>query len=235
MKKIKKIYIALAASALIVCIAAFTTAYLTETDLATNRFTLGDVDIRLKEPNYPHDPDERILSFGQRMQKDPFIVNKGKNDVIVFLKLTVPLETVTLLDENGQKITEPYSTPCEILNFVSADDNEFTTDTQLSIGNNWVLLSEETRTIGTDSGIKVYVFGYCIRLKQGESTTNLFDTIYLKSFIEQSNITLSARDINVIACGIQADNIGVAEETDGKYSQESLNAAYAKIFDTTEG
>ena len=88
-------------------------AYFTSTEQVTNRFTVGEVKIDLVEPNWPGnaDPaqdnnvnidtngddhsfsDANYILPGELVPKDPKIVNTGKNEAIVFMKVEMPVYT----------------------------------------------------------------------------------------------------------------------------------------------
>ncbi len=94
-------------------------AYFTSTEKVTNKFTVGNVKIDLIEPSFPGnadpdnvptnkrivDDDDKDISYsdanyilpGELVPKDPTIVNTGKNEAIVFMKVEIP----TYTDVNG--------------------------------------------------------------------------------------------------------------------------------------
>lgn len=226
MKKIRKKYIIAALSLVGVLVIAVTMAYFSDTDTVTNSFTVGDVEMKIIEPNYPVDPNERILAQGQQMPKDPTVVNTGKNDELVFLRVSMPLEKVTLLDTDGQKIDDGTAKLSEIFECLTDSENK-TTDGNITHNKDWILLDEpETR-----SQTKIYLFGYSKKVKAGDESEPLFDKVKLVNFIEQSSITTSAEKIDIFAYAIQSNDIeGVESESDGTYSKASLKAAYDTVL-----
>lgn len=63
-------------------------AYFTDTETATNTFTVGDVDIDLEEPLW--DPcEEHIISPGADIDKNPTVTNVGVNDAYIRVKVTI--------------------------------------------------------------------------------------------------------------------------------------------------
>lgn len=64
-----------------------TLAYFTDSKVATNTFTVGNVQINLTEPNWPENGVDDIYP-GQTLAKDPTVTNIGKNECFVRLKVT---------------------------------------------------------------------------------------------------------------------------------------------------
>ena len=110
--------------ALTVCIVAIlavggTLAYFTDTDDATNTFTVGNVNITLTEPNWeePADP----VYPGQVLDKDPTVTNDGSNPCYVRIKVE----------------------GLDCLNEVNAGEIVYRTDnTDAKLGDNWVLYTD---------------------------------------------------------------------------------------------
>lgn len=77
--------IALAATAVI----GGTLAYFTDTDDATNTFTVGNVDIELTEPNWEKTgkEDAKEVYPGEALAKDPTVENVGANPCFVRVKV----------------------------------------------------------------------------------------------------------------------------------------------------
>ena len=67
-----------------------TLAYFTDTDDATNTFTVGNVDIDLTEPKWDEDGsgDAPDVYPGEPLAKDPTVTNKGANPCFVRLQVT---------------------------------------------------------------------------------------------------------------------------------------------------
>ena len=80
---------------LIVCLLATavvggTLAYFTDSDEATNTFTVGNVDIDLTEPNWDATgkAEAEDVYPGEALAKDPTVTNIGKNPCFVRVKVT---------------------------------------------------------------------------------------------------------------------------------------------------
>ncbi len=67
-----------------------TLAYFTDTDDATNTFTVGNVEIDLTEPKWDEDGsgDAPDVYPGEPLAKDPTVTNKGANPCFVRLQVT---------------------------------------------------------------------------------------------------------------------------------------------------
>lgn len=80
-------------------------AYLTDTDTATNTFTIGEVRIDTREPNYPGNGSDEVsdLVALEEVKKDPEIKNTGKNRAIVFMQVDIPMEQMITAAEDGTR------------------------------------------------------------------------------------------------------------------------------------
>ena len=89
-----------------------TLAYLTDTESYTNTFTVGNVRLALEEPGWPQEdedddgvPDEaEDLVPNEELTKDPQIVNQGVNASMAFIRVTVPVENVTMIGDDGRLV-----------------------------------------------------------------------------------------------------------------------------------
>ena len=81
----------------ILCLASVggVSAYLTDYEKVSNEFTVGKVDIELKEPEWK--PSKVI-------HKDPQITNTGTNDAFVYMEVSIPMANVEAAAENGERL-----------------------------------------------------------------------------------------------------------------------------------
>lgn len=88
MKK-KIVALCLCIAMLTIAIAGGTLAYFTDTDAKTNTFTVGNVDIKLEEPNWDTDGSEDAPEVypGEALAKDPTVTNDGANPCFVRIKV----------------------------------------------------------------------------------------------------------------------------------------------------
>ena len=82
-----------------------TVAYLTDTEAGVNVITIGNVGLVLTEPKYK---DNKILSAGSSLEKNPILTNSGTKDEFVFIEVAVPKRTVTLLYEDTTVGDNPH-------------------------------------------------------------------------------------------------------------------------------
>lgn len=88
-KKTKKI-VAIIVAALAIIVTGGVIAYLTDTDTATNTFTIGAVSIDLTEDNWNATNAQNVVP-GQVINKDPAIDNTGSNSAYVYIKVEEPI------------------------------------------------------------------------------------------------------------------------------------------------
>lgn len=89
MKK-KLTVVALVVVLVALLISGMTMAYFTDTDSATNVFTIGDVSIDIQEPSWDPGEDDVLenIAPGVLYPKDPKIVNTGKNAAYIRVTIT---------------------------------------------------------------------------------------------------------------------------------------------------
>lgn len=214
-----------------------TLAYLTDQTEATNNFTFGDVKVdtietewNTTDSNNNGVPDMAENGVpNQQIPKSVQARNVGINDAIVFVKLTVPVENVTRVFDNGR--VETTSTGAhdkkkqEIFYFqnsgygINYQNNGFEHDGR------WVNLPEEETGYNGAGGstpyldmspnkfraytgtTRTYVFGYNARLTPGAITSTLFEKVQIKNFLENEITPRAIKNIKVETYSIQADNI----------------------------
>lgn len=90
MSKRKILTLAMALSMIAILAVGATIAYFTDTDNATNTFTVGNVDITLTEPNWDAQGSEDAPEVypGEALAKDPTVTNDGANPCFVRISVT---------------------------------------------------------------------------------------------------------------------------------------------------
>lgn len=83
-------------------------AYMTDTETATNTFTVGKVKVDIEEPNYPgNDSDEvKELVPNEPVPKDPMANNSGDNAAAIFMSYDVPMSDVLIVGNDGRLFTD---------------------------------------------------------------------------------------------------------------------------------
>lgn len=208
-----------------------TLAYLTDSEMHTNTFTVGDVKIELEEESYGVLTQEVKTNIvpNQELAKDPKVVNSGVNDAIVFIKVTVPVKEVTLVADNGTTGSKQLQ---EIFYFKDANDT-------INIHENnfngmWIRLDDEELSSNTS---RTYVFGYKKALAgsadgnphgagiSGSVTETLFDKVQLKNVLEDELLQGEIEKIKVEAFAIQANEIILENATEAYNASGTLRKA----------
>ena len=165
-------------------------AYLTDFDKVSNQFTVGKVDVELKEENW-NPEDQKKIEPGKLIHKDPKISNTGMNDAFVYLEVSIPIAEVTVAADNGNRLEKK-------------EQELFLFETQ----NNWTKLSSQRV-----ENAQVYVYAYDKVLKPQETTEPLFESIKFLNVIEgqldgqQLEVPVRAYAIQTSYTGGEADTI----------------------------
>ena len=216
MRKSKKQLLRTACAMMGVMAIGGTMAYLTDSETATNTFTIGQVKIDLEEPEYAKltETQKQHLVPNQIVAKDPQVENTGVNDAIVFLKVEMPKKAVIVAEKDGTRKTTAVT---ELFTMLKTDIDPATDGS--TAGKNWVELQ------GDDTGAdtNVHVYAYKEKLAKDAKTTALFDSIQLQNVIE-GQIDTNTENIKVI----QAAEVLEGEDTDltDTLTKENLQKIY---------
>lgn len=192
-KSKKQLVLSMAACVMMLSMAVGgTMAYMTDSETATNEFTVGKVKIALEEPHYPGNDSEKVnkLVPNEIVKKDPQIKNTGENDAIVFMKVQVPKANITITPMEGGTRTKAIQEIFTLKNLKTGDDGT------------WM----EIRKDDAADDKCIYVFGYKTKLAKDATTTPLFDEVQLRNFIERE-IDVTIQDIIINSYAIQANDI----------------------------
>lgn len=140
-----------------------TLAYFTDKEVKTNKFTVGNVNIELKEEHW--DPNEATHVYpGQVLEKDPVVTNIGSNDCYVRVEVT------NLKQFKGE------GTIVYIAREKVGDD---IVEHKGKLGANWVYdeAGSYPKKVGSNEEEDCAYFYYTKPLKPNEKTTALFDAI----------------------------------------------------------
>ena len=198
----KKNTVKIMALAGILCLASVggVSAYLTDYEKVSNEFTVGKVDIELKEPEWK--PEEnRIIEPSKVIHKDPQITNTGTNDAFVYMEVSIPMANVEAAAENGERLGKKVQ---ELFYFEAKD--------------NWMQLSVQN----TESR-RTYTYAYTKILKPQETSEALFDTVKFLNLIE-GQLDGQTFEIPVRAYAIQTSYTGGSSDN----LSEQIKAAYEK-------
>lgn len=217
-------------------------AYMSDRDKGINTLTVGNVHIEATEPEFPTKdennngvPDEcELIIPYETILKDPRIKNTGKNDAVVFFKVTSPVEELTLISDDG---TRQGTSPADLFWFKLKGDGEETHANHFN--QEWVQLASLDGEFVDCPGINeegkgyTYIFGYHTRIKPGESTKTLFDKVQNKKYGSKTIGPNEVETIRLEAFAIQADEIaanGGTVFTDGEISESDLTYIYNVFF-----
>ncbi len=154
-------------------------AFLTAKDNAENKFTVGNVDITLTEPNWDESNGENIVA-GQVIAKDPTITNTGRNEAYVYMMVQVPKADEISIAGNADSI----------------DDYQLFSYT---INDGWALIDEK---VDVNDANNYYLYAFNTALAS-EGTATLFNEVkYANTTSDFEEASLS---IEVTAYAIQSD------------------------------
>ncbi len=186
----------------ILCLASVggVSAYLTDYEKVSNEFTVGKVDIELKEPEWKPEENKKIEP-SKVIHKDPQITNTGTNDAFVYMEVSIPMANVEAAAENGERLGKKVQ---ELFYFEAKD--------------NWMQLSVQN----TESR-RTYTYAYKKILKPQETSEALFDTVKFLNLIE-GQLDGQTFEIPVRAYAIQTSYTGGSSDN----LPEQIKAAYEK-------
>lgn len=166
-------------------------AYFTDAETVTNEFVIGEVSLSLQEPNW-EEPTQMLPN--DEIDKDPQILNDGKNDEYVFLTVAVPYKNLVTANEDGTKNA-------------AADVELFTYEIDAE---NWVQVGNAEKD--TENGVVLYTYAYAkndamTALAKDQTTTPLFESVKFANIVEDQNMENTQVDIVIKAYGIQTTNI----------------------------
>ena len=190
-------------------------AYLTDTDTASNKFTVGQVKIDLQEPTWDEADDtdnDGIPDYAEdivpnaTIAKDPQVKNVGKNDAYIYLKVTVPAKSVITAEEDGTRANGGVAQATQLFSYTP--------------NANWTEITSKKATNTNDAGeveSYTYVYYYNTKVAPEATTTTLFDEVKFANVIEEQ-IDLSEQQIDIEAYAIQADNLPADTSIEDAYT-----------------
>ncbi len=165
-------------------------AYFTDADTATNKFTVGKISLDLVEPDW-NGPEEDVTPL-QEIKKNPQIKNDGNNEEYVFLTVTVPYANVVTAQLDG---TINEATDTELFSYKT--------------NTGWVHMTSNKNTANKTV---THLYAYAVEnqmtaLAKNDVTSALFDKVIVANVVEDQNLELSSQQIVINAYGIQTNNI----------------------------
>ena len=184
-------------------------AYFTDTDEATNTFTIGNVEIEVVETAWDALPDAdndgipndaEDMMPGETVTKDPKIHNlSNTNSAYVFMKVVSPCSTGANITVNN------VSTPTPVREFVTYTANS-----------GWYLMTP-SNSCTNGSVTRIYAYGSSTEMTEltkndanatTDETPTLFDSITLNPLLDGSEQVLTGNK-NVVITGYAIQKEGI--------------------------
>lgn len=222
-------------------------AYMMDRDDSLNTVSIGDVQITAWEPNFPTEdedgdtvPDECELVIPyETIPKDPRIKNIGTNKAIVFFRITAPMETLSLISDDGVRGAEALQDLFWFKEAADSDDKH-----ENNFNDNWIEITQFSReevicdAVNDEGNGLTYVFGYHTILDTGEETSTLFDKVQNKKYGSRTIGPEEIEQIRIDSFAIQADDIhqaGIEFPTNGEtLTEEQLTYIYSVFINQNQ-
>lgn len=225
-------------------------AYQTKSETNENVFLIGEVQIEASEPNFPtkDDPEEgrtdgvpdecELMIPYATVPKDPRIKNTGKNDCIVFFRITAPVETLNIINDDGTRRKDVEE---DLFWMKLADDSD--ESHKNNFNSNWIELKSLDGKLVSCEGVndegkgKTYIFGYHQILTPGKYTETLFDKVQNKKYGSRTIRADEVEQIKVESFAIQSEYIkreGIDVPTAGELTEENLTYIYKTFVNQNE-
>ena len=161
-------------------------AYITDNEEKTNNFSFQNVSLSIREDVWKSlSGEEKIISPGKTVAKDPVVENTGSADMYVFLEVRVPKRNVRTVTDDGKSIINSAETP--LFKFSSNES--------------WKLTEYDNQ----NSDYEKFVYGYDCILKSGAKTVPLFESVDCVNFLEGELDMGEKTEIVLRTFGIQSD------------------------------
>lgn len=224
MNRRKIITLAVIAVIAAMTVAGASLAYFTDTDTAKNTLTMGNVKIELDEA--PVDAEGHEVSSGDRVDhidyginaaypgatidKDPTVHNVGKNGAYIRVEINV---------SNWMNICATWYPDFEAT-FPSEDYYASLELLVHSLGDGWSVVGVKTGDVLTIGQFDAkFVLKYDGVLAAGESTTPIFEHVYIPSTVGNESADLGF-DIDIVAHAIQANGFSTWEDAFAAFDAE---------------
>ncbi|MBR2743680.1 MAG: SipW-dependent-type signal peptide-containing protein [Clostridia bacterium] len=194
-------------------------AYLTDTDTASNKFTVGQVKIDLQEDSWDNATDtdsDGVPDFAENLvpnktvAKDPKVKNVGKNNAYVYLKVKVPVATVITANANGTLKNNGTATKTPLFSYTVPSTSK------------WKQIASATdETDAGNTGYYTYVYYYNEAVAPNATTATLFDTVTFANIVSNDPDAvgnLSEEQIDIEAYAIQSDELPANTTIEGAYA-----------------
>ncbi len=218
-----------------------TLAYFTDADTAQNNFTIGKVAIDLNETKFNEGSDETTnLVPGQVSEKNPTVTNTGINDAFVFIKVTVPTDTIISAMTDGSRYNEGTAAETQLFSYECESGwtlvtNDTVTDAvskgeSISVYNKTEDFGIHTFDNDTKKGTVSYIYAYTgdeadtlSALSAGDVTSELFKSVRFVNVIEDQSLEGTTASIGVTAYAIQTEYLNTGDFDADSGNSTNLN------------
>ena len=201
---------------------ALSSAYFTDNEWTTNKYTFGNVKIDGTERNWDPEIAKHMIP-NQVVDKDPRIENVGTNKAVGFIILDSPIvRNVSIADDSGS-VREGRNV--EHRKFLDSLKKEGFNTSNWTLMENY-FIDKDGKNVGNASGLKSdnlgelpegavarrYVFGYKNNIAGGTESNPtksdpLFNYIQSQNFLDKTFGSETEYTIKVYFLGIQAENL----------------------------
>lgn len=208
-KNMKAVVIAIIAIIVLTATIAGISAYFTTRQTITRTFTIGSVRIRLDEGAWEEtvaNGDNLNITPNAKIAKEPKVINEGRNDAYVFLKVKIPTGKISPNDASESPLFK------------------------YTKNSGWELIETTTNT-NEHYVEKVYCYTDNNGILKGKSGNTTYETGTLFDFIIFENIMGNLEQntvhfVDVTAYAIQSDSLNVT----GNTVVEKATSAYLKYL-----
>lgn len=186
------------------------------TESRLNPFTVGNVKVRIEEPEWDeNEPEDVVVWGGRRVKKDPQTVNTGKNPAYHFLEVWMPMAEVRVVSNSN-----------EIGFMLKQELFEWEYNGTAGTNPDWTLLF--TPAPSEDGNFMIYSFGYNSIVEPGGRSQPLFTRLRAINFLEGDIPAGTVIRMPIFTIAIQSDNLGEGSGT-LKDRLESIYSIYKTI------
>lgn len=183
-----------------VLIGSTAATYILNTEKRNNIFLFGNVNIQLIEEDWNDlSKDDKILSPGKTVKKDPQVRNTGECSAYIFLKIAVPkCEKIRVVNSEEEIINLPQN---------ELDNSKGVELFDYDINDNWESISASEE----NADYNEYIYGYKTIVQPGEVTEKLFNEVTFLNIVEGE--IEQGEDLNIVveAIAVQSDFLEIDE------------------------
>ena len=195
------------------------TAYLTTADQTTNVFKAAKLQVRVAEPHWKDGP---TIVPEQIVDKDPYIVNTDETPAFVFMKVTVPVQKVTVEyatgdDEKGLYLTRE---PVPLFRFIDSEGRytlgQTSAEQAFNTGWHFMEMTQNTDDSGAVTSL-TYLYAWTNKAEPSKelavlapgawTDTPLFDQVIFCNAREDEALSGSIQSIYIEVFGIQTEHL----------------------------